>query len=48
MKNQPPSPRGDNSKRVKIHWGVLKIFFSGTSIPILIKFGINHPYIKRI
>jgi hypothetical protein len=37
------SPRGDNSKRVKIHWKFLKIFFSRTSGPISIKLGINHP-----
>jgi hypothetical protein len=28
---QPPSPRGDNSERVKIHWKLLKIFFFRTS-----------------
>jgi hypothetical protein len=37
------SPRGDNSKRVKIHWKFLKIFFSRTSWPISIKLRTNHP-----
>jgi hypothetical protein len=39
---QPPSPRGDNSERVKIYWKLLKIFFR-TSRPISIKLGTNHP-----
>jgi hypothetical protein len=43
-----PSPRGDNHKRVKIHWNFLKIFFSRTSRPISIKLGINHPWVKEI
>ena len=43
-----PSPRGDNSKRVKIHWKFLKIFFSRTSRPISIKLGTNHPRVKGI
>jgi hypothetical protein len=36
------SPRGDNSKRVKIHWKFLKIF-SRTSRSISIKLGTNYP-----
>jgi hypothetical protein len=36
-----PSPRGDNSKRVKIH-KILKIF-SRSSRPKSIKFGTNYP-----
>jgi hypothetical protein len=32
-----PSSRGNNSKRVKIHWTFLKIFFSRTSRPKSIK-----------
>jgi hypothetical protein len=43
-----PSPRGDNHKRVKIHWKFLKIFFSTTSRPIAIKLGRNHPWVKWI
>jgi hypothetical protein len=39
-----PSPRGDNSERVKIHRKVLKIFFSRTSRPKSIKL----PLVKRI
>jgi hypothetical protein len=42
-----PSPRGDNSERVKIHWNFLKIF-SRTSKPNSIKLGTNHPLIKGI
>jgi hypothetical protein len=42
-----PSQRGDNHKRVKIHWKFLKIF-SGTSRPISIKLGTNHPWVKWI
>jgi hypothetical protein len=40
---QPPSPRGDNSERVKIHWKLLKIVFSRTSRTISIKLDTNHP-----
>jgi hypothetical protein len=40
MKDNPPSPRGDNSKRVKIYLKFKKIFFSRTSKPLSIK---NHP-----
>jgi hypothetical protein len=38
-----PSPRRDNSKRVKIHWKFLKIFFSRSSRPNSIKLGIHYP-----
>jgi hypothetical protein len=49
MKDNPPSPRGDNSKRVKIYSKLLKkIFFSRTSKPISIKLGTNHPKVKGI
>jgi hypothetical protein len=34
-----PSPRGGNSKGVKIHQTILNIFFSRTSRPKSIKFG---------
>jgi hypothetical protein len=43
-----PSPRGDNSERVKIHLKFKKIFFSRTSKPNSIKFGTNYPWIKGI
>jgi hypothetical protein len=43
-----PSPRGDNSERVKMHWKILKIFFSRTSLPNSIKLGTNYPYVKGI
>jgi hypothetical protein len=36
-----PSPRGDDSKRVKIHWKFLKIFFR-TSRPNWIKLRTNY------
>jgi hypothetical protein len=42
-----PSARGDNHKRVKIHWKFFKIFFSRTSRPISIKLGINHPWVQE-
>jgi hypothetical protein len=32
-----PSPRGDNSEIVNIHWKFSKIFFSRTSMPKSIK-----------
>jgi hypothetical protein len=48
MKGRLLSLRGDNSKRVKIHKKYSKIFFSGTSGPISIKFGSNYPWIKGI
>jgi hypothetical protein len=43
-----PSPRGDNSKRVKIHWKFLNIFFSRTSRPNSIKLGTHYPWVKGI
>jgi hypothetical protein len=42
-----PSPRGDNSKRVKLHLIFLKIF-SRTSRPNSIKLGTNYPWVKGI
>jgi hypothetical protein len=42
-----PSPRGDNSKRVKIHRKFFKIL-SRTSRPKSIKLGTNYPFVKRI
>jgi hypothetical protein len=43
-----PSPRGDNSKRVKIHWKILKIFLSRTSWPKSRKLGTNYPWVMGI
>jgi hypothetical protein len=43
-----PSPRGDNSERVKIHWKFLKVFFSKTSGSKLIKLGTYYPWVKEI
>jgi hypothetical protein len=37
-----PSPRGENSKQVKILWKCFKVFFSRTRWPISIKLGTNH------
>jgi hypothetical protein len=42
-----PSPRGDNSERVKIHLKCFKIFFR-TSRPNSIKLGTNYPWVKGI
>jgi hypothetical protein len=42
------SPRGDNRERVKIHWKILKVFFSRTSRPNWIKLGTNYPWMKGI
>jgi hypothetical protein len=42
------SPRGDNSKRVRIHRNFFKIFFSRTSRPNSIKLGTHHPCKKGI
>jgi hypothetical protein len=42
-----PSPRGDNSERVKMHWKFLRIFFSRTSRPKSIKLGTNYPLVER-
>ena len=41
------TPRGGNSKRVRMHWKSLKIF-SRTSGPISIKLGTNHSWVKEI
>jgi hypothetical protein len=48
--NKGPGPlqRGDNHKNVRIGWGHLKIFFSRTTGPILIRLGTNHPRRERI
>jgi hypothetical protein len=43
-----PSPRGDNSKRVKMHCKFLKIFFSRTRWPNSIKLSTNYPLVKGI
>jgi hypothetical protein len=45
-----PSPRGDacNSKRVKMHWKIFKIFFSRTRRPNSIKLGTNYSFVKGI
>jgi hypothetical protein len=43
-----PSPRGDNSERVKIHRKILKIFLSRISRLNTIKLGTNHPWTKGI
>jgi hypothetical protein len=43
-----PSPRGDNSESVKIHWKFFKIFFFKTSRPNTIKLGTNYPWMKGI
>jgi hypothetical protein len=42
-----PSSRGDNSKTMKIHWKLYKIF-SRTSRPNSIKLGTHHPCVKGI
>jgi hypothetical protein len=42
-----PSPRGDNSERVKLHLIFLKIF-SRTSWPNSIIFNTNYPAVKGI
>jgi hypothetical protein len=56
-KRDSPSPRGDNSKRVKIHWTFLKIFFYRTSKPKFfsrtsrlnsIKLNTNYVWVKEI
>jgi hypothetical protein len=43
-----PSPRGDNSKKVKMHGKFLKIFLSRTREPNSIKFGTNYHWVKGI
>ena len=42
-----PFPRGDNHEIGKIHWQILKIFFSRTSGPILTEFVKKHPLLKE-
>jgi hypothetical protein len=39
--------RGDNYKNVKIGWDLLKILFSRTTGPILIRLGTNHQGRRR-
>jgi hypothetical protein len=50
LSNNGPGPlqRGDNHKNVKMGWGLLKIFFSRTTEPILTRLNTNHPYVERI
>jgi hypothetical protein len=43
-----PSPRVDNSERVKLHLIFLKIFFSRTSKPNSIILNTNYPAVKGI
>ena len=43
-----PFPRGHNNKTAKIHWQILKIFFSRTTGPISFKPGSKHPWVKEI
>jgi hypothetical protein len=43
-----PSPRRDNSERVKIHRKCFKIFFPRTSWPKSLKLGTSYPLVKRI
>jgi hypothetical protein len=43
-----PSPRGDNSERVKMHGKFLKIFFSRTIGPILTRLDTNYVWVKVI
>jgi hypothetical protein len=43
-----PFPRGDNSKRGKIHLKFRKMFFSRTSRPKSIKLGTNYLWVKGI
>jgi hypothetical protein len=42
MKWNSPSPRGDNSGRVKIHRNSLKILYSRSSEPNSTKLGTNY------
>ena len=48
--NKGPGPllRGDNYKNVKMGSSRLKIFFSRSTGPILIRLGTNHPWVKGI
>ena len=41
-------PRGDNNKRVKTYWQILKIFFSRTTLPISTKLGTKYSWVKGI
>jgi hypothetical protein len=43
-----PSPKGDNSEKVKIHWKFSKIFFSRTSRLKSIKLNTKYPWVKGI
>ena len=43
-----PFPRGDNYKRVLIHWRIIKIFFSRSTEPISTKLGTNHHWVTEI
>jgi hypothetical protein len=47
-KGPVPFQRGDNHRNVKMRWGHLKIFFSGTNGPILTRLGKNHPWVRGI
>jgi hypothetical protein len=52
MKGEHPSPRGDNSKRVKMHRGkcteIFKRKFSRISKPILMKLGTIHSLVNLL
>jgi hypothetical protein len=48
LKRDCPSPRGGNSRRVKILRFFFKIFFSRTSRTQSIKLGTNYPWVKGI
>ena len=41
-----PFPRGGNNDIAKIHWRILKIFFSRTSKPNSTKLGTEHPWVN--
>ena len=43
-----PFPREDNYHIAKIHWKILKIFFSRTTRPISTKLGTNDLWVKGI
>ena len=43
-----PFPKGDHNEILKIHWQILKIFFSRTTEPISTKLGINHLWVKSL
>ena len=40
-----PLPRGYNCKTTKIHWRILKIFFSRTSVLLSTKLGTKHVWV---